>query len=662
MNFTNALGRAALNLESHYVISGEFTLPEIRISFSDPRKKELCLPCALNSNQEAIGSIYNHASTSGFGHKGETIIDESIRRAKEIRPGEIKFQDGLNLLHHKNCDDILEQVRQALVPDCDKVTAELDKMNIYTEGCHFKSHYDTPRGDGFFGTLVLVLPSLHVGGEIKIEKPGSSNQSFTTDFSELLIPQRFWSEEKKAHQVLNKSKQRTSWSNMDPTPAQAQEKLKSVMPRGIIQWVAFFGDCKHQVQSVHFGTRFSLSYLLRRVDNSVSVPAPLLSKDENILLQRAKNFQKILISALKEEDFCFRGAELGFACIHLYEDRELPNVDEQLKPDTSAQTLNLKGADALVCIAAAQLGLKVTVIRLVTEYCAGERWSVRKIPDVALIKKFGRMGYWQDARCRARLIDAEDVEKDLGGAGHPIDNVEWCVRLPGLKSFCAPPPQDPAVQPLMARYVNDIVYSATGYYGNEASRTDFYTHAAILIDIPSWDDRLSMKICSTTDDCNSPKEIISQEHLKGLKTATESQDDEVLSFQCKLSRKQDVAPISAPVGDFHSSDNDDVEDEDSEVYCSGHLVYDDDDDEMEEDDECDDGSLLLRNYNAWFFGYNDYDSDTYFDEDDDELLTVDYHSMTVAQLKSECRSAGLKVGGRKAELILRLQENNQRCS
>jgi len=133
MNFTNLLGRAALNLESHYVISGEFPLPDFRISLTGPKKKKLRFPCALSSNQTAIESICSHASITVLGQKGETIIDENGRRSKEILPDKIIFQDGINLLHHKNCDDILELVRQALVPYCNKVVAELEKMDIYRE-------------------------------------------------------------------------------------------------------------------------------------------------------------------------------------------------------------------------------------------------------------------------------------------------------------------------------------------------------------------------------------------------------------------------------------------------------------------------------------------------------------------------------------------------
>jgi hypothetical protein len=730
MNFTNLLGRAALNLESHYVISGEFPLPDFRISFMGPKKKKLRFPYALSSNQTAIESICSHASITVLGQKGETIIDENVRRSKEILPDKISFQDGINLLHHKNCDDILELVRQALVPDCNKVVAELEKMDIYREKCHLKSHYDPPRGDGYFGKLVLVLPSLHVGGELEVEKPGDSKQSFTTAFSKTMIPGGEFSREKNAFDLLNKSKKRTCLSSVTATlaQAQAQEQLKSVVPKGIIQWVAFFGDCKHQVQTIQFGTRFSLSYWLRRTDSATAtVPLPLSSKDEIILLQRAQNFQKILINALRDKNFCFQGVELGFACIHLYEDQELPNSHLGGKTSTVAQALNLKGADALVCFAAAQLGLSVTVIQLERTDCAS-KWSMKKIPDAALIKKLRRMGYWKDAGSRARLTDAKDVYNDLSRARDPIRDVEWCVTLPGLASDDILHPLEPTTKPLMARTSKDIVYNTNSYHGDYTSTTKFYTHAAILLHIPAFEERLNLKICSAANDSTRLQTNDSQVHFEGLKSAIQSHTEKVLSFQHMAPGKQDISSIST--GDFHCDEDSEDDSEDLDFYET-MSDYGDYSEEGSSDEE-DDGSLLSMHYSSWPFIYNKYDSYSYDDEDDEDrsdfydemdtdddsidindemdcydddssdcydemddeekesdifydemddvedgyessnslgianyhstriahLQSTDYHSMTVVELKSECRSAGLKVGGKKAELISRLQENS----
>ncbi|KAH8668264.1 hypothetical protein BGZ60DRAFT_515655 [Tricladium varicosporioides] len=49
------------------------------------------------------------------------------------------------------------------------VIAELYKLNVYSEPSDkFKPHVDTPRGLTQFGSLVVSLPSPHVGGYLRV--------------------------------------------------------------------------------------------------------------------------------------------------------------------------------------------------------------------------------------------------------------------------------------------------------------------------------------------------------------------------------------------------------------------------------------------------------------------------------------------------------------
>ena len=208
---------------------------------------------------------------------------------------------------------------------------------------------------------------------------------------------------------------RYSFSSFEDDKTDHESTLNKTTPLNVLHYAAFFGDCEHEVEPVTYGNRLTLAYTLRRVDvkddveaaqgvggpvdkgevavceGAVLSPSPslsLLTSDEQAMLSRARNFQHSLTAALDQ------GLEgpLGFACVHLYEDRQLPPVEEPLPPDTTAGSLHLKGADALVCVTAAHLNLEVTVVRLVTETCAGTRWSVKKIPDLPLIKRFGSTG------------------------------------------------------------------------------------------------------------------------------------------------------------------------------------------------------------------------------------------------------------------------------
>jgi hypothetical protein len=215
--------------------------------------------------------------------------------------------------------------------------------------------------------------------------------------------------------ILVETSQSSFYSSYQP-PSSAVT-LNKVTSLNILQYAAFFGDCEHKVEPVLFGTRLTLAFTLRRVDGEgkQTIPPTILSADEQAMLHRARNFYHKLSSYLRNYEFMSGGGTIGFACVHLYEDQQLPPVEQALPSNITARNLNLKGADALICIAAAHLNLDVQVVRLVTENCTGTRWSVKKIPDLPLIKRFGTMGYWSDAGCRARLIDDEGVQAGLGG-------------------------------------------------------------------------------------------------------------------------------------------------------------------------------------------------------------------------------------------------------
>ena len=136
-------------------------------------------------------------------------------------------------------------------------------------------------------------------------------------------------------------------------------------------------------------TRATLTYTLRRCDSG-AIPRPLTMistssghivasssvsnttaaestltavqlDPEAELAYRADHFYQALRSALSTADFKPSGGAIGFACVHLYEDRELPPVDTFLPTTTTASSPALKGADALVCVAASRLGLKVSL-------------------------------------------------------------------------------------------------------------------------------------------------------------------------------------------------------------------------------------------------------------------------------------------------------------
>ena len=104
------------------------------------------------------------------------------------------------------------RIKDTLVPDAESINAKLLKLNIYGKGGHFKKHKDTPRGDNFFGSLVLFLPVQHSGGKLKLSGP-------TVGFEEVVIS---------SNSLIKRDYKCTQ-----------------------IGWAAFFGDVDHTVEKIY---------------------------------------------------------------------------------------------------------------------------------------------------------------------------------------------------------------------------------------------------------------------------------------------------------------------------------------------------------------------------------------------------------------------------
>ncbi|KAI9894349.1 MAG: hypothetical protein M1814_003105 [Vezdaea aestivalis] len=63
------------------------------------------------------------------------------------------------------------------------VRTEFYKMLLYEEGAMFKPHKDTEKVPGMFGTLVICLPSEHIGGAVRLQHGGKSINFETSENS-----------------------------------------------------------------------------------------------------------------------------------------------------------------------------------------------------------------------------------------------------------------------------------------------------------------------------------------------------------------------------------------------------------------------------------------------------------------------------------------------
>jgi len=154
------------------------------------------------------------ASVSPFGWRERTLVDPAVRDsfevpAQRVALGGAAFEDLLA--------EQLGFFQRALgLPSDSRLSARLDKLLLYRPGQFFKPHQDSEKDSRMIGTLVLRLPSSFTGGELLIEHRG----------------------------------QQVAFA---PDPGHAAE----------LEWIAFYGDCRHEVRRIESGLRAVLTFRLQ---------------------------------------------------------------------------------------------------------------------------------------------------------------------------------------------------------------------------------------------------------------------------------------------------------------------------------------------------------------------------------------------------------------
>ncbi|KAG5636142.1 hypothetical protein H0H81_008998 [Sphagnurus paluster] len=228
-------------------------------------------------------------ATFGLGQRD--VLDEDYRKAGKMDKN--NFSINLDLVQM----GIVDRIRVQLLEGADEkkyVKAELYKLNVYGKGSFFKSHKDTPRGNTMFGSLVIVFPTPHDGGALKLSH---DRAEWTFDSAAL--------------------------TRDEPTPS--------------IVYIAFYSDVDHEVALVTSGHRVTLTYNLfldpipgKIVPSSVVPVAP----DDSLLRDALK-------VALDDPSFLPDGCYLGFGLSFKY---PISQVEEESSTDTQV----LKGSDAMI--------------------------------------------------------------------------------------------------------------------------------------------------------------------------------------------------------------------------------------------------------------------------------------------------------------------------
>lgn len=220
--------------------------------------------------EEQIKKIIKQAIRAPHGRGAETILDTSVRKVWQLTPDKVKISDQS---WETNFKSILDQIKNGLGCQDISVSAELYKLLVYDEGGFFLAHRDTEKSPGMFGTLVVVLPSVHRGGELVIRHAGR----------EVII---------------------------DLSRSEISE----------LAFAAFYADCEHEVRPITGGNRICLVYNLiqhhettRKTKKQSLIEAPIYDTE-------IADAAKLLTKAFKKEN---SPTKIAWLLEHQYSPAEL---------------------------------------------------------------------------------------------------------------------------------------------------------------------------------------------------------------------------------------------------------------------------------------------------------------------------------------------------
>ncbi|KIY48938.1 hypothetical protein FISHEDRAFT_29366, partial [Fistulina hepatica ATCC 64428] len=242
-----------------------------------------------------------------FGLNGENVFDEHYRLARKMDTTQFSmsfdvYRSGLiRVVENELVKNSTDSPNSYIVP-------ELYKLNIYETGGFFKAHVDTPRAANMFGTLVIVFPTMHQGGQLVLRH---NNKEWSYDSAGAVSP------------------------------------VESVEPK--IAYIAFYGDVEHEVSPVTAGYRLTLTYNLY-LKNKL----PDLHIDRS-LLDAEKKVQATVAQLMADISTTLpKGGYLGFGLSFKY--------PVELRADVRPFKDQLKGRDALIMRVCKKLNLEADVL------------------------------------------------------------------------------------------------------------------------------------------------------------------------------------------------------------------------------------------------------------------------------------------------------------
>ena len=138
-----------------------------------------------------VEALIKLGSPMQFGRDGQTVFDDSIRKALEIPADRMPkgLVSALNSL--VPVLDNRDEWESVMKPKGKDWSYQLYKMHMYGPGCKFEKHVDTPHKDNHVATFVICLPSEHEDWTLEIEHLGKTLEA---NFSGKIHKEKYWHE------------------------------------------------------------------------------------------------------------------------------------------------------------------------------------------------------------------------------------------------------------------------------------------------------------------------------------------------------------------------------------------------------------------------------------------------------------------------------------
>ncbi|KAI0747534.1 hypothetical protein C8Q74DRAFT_1452974 [Fomes fomentarius] len=391
---------------------------------------------------EQLQSLAESCQPAKFGVNQQDVFDETYRKASKLDAEDFvvrydPVRSGvLDIIHSELAIDRL--VKQ------DAIRAELYKLNIYGPGSFFKPHVDTPRSELQFGSLVIVFPTAHEGGALKIR--------YAQDPEE---------------EELEEPDERAEWT-FDSS------SLLAACTRPSIAYVAFFSDVEHEVLPVLSGYRITITYNLYWATSSSSETSTNLATIVHPISTTEVSLRETMSALLDDPTFFPDGGHLMFGLSHQYP------IAPTTKDDVARQALQgvlrrLKANDAVIYKVMRELSLHASPQILYLCKQEYSRYYVEVACDrVIPLDQMGRVEepVW-NAMCQkgGMLLSRPSYYDEMYDP--PITRVKWVTKGPKFVR-------------------NKTTFIA---YGNEASVGVVYWWVYLLVRVGPAGDRSGQPRC-----------------------------------------------------------------------------------------------------------------------------------------------------------------------